>query len=123
MDVAPLRHIEGFSEERVRWLTEKITKEGLWTKPIAIDDKHNLVLDGQHRLQVARQLGLSKIPALSYPYADVEVFSLRPEIQLDWKSVVQRSLADTPYPYKTVKHRFPGPTIPEIAIDLKELRQ
>ncbi len=122
-DVAPLRHIEGFSDERVDWLAEKITKEGLWTKPIAIDDEHNLVLDGQHRLQVARRLGLSKIPALSYPYADIEVFSLRPEIQLDWQSVVQRSLANNPYPYKTVKHRFPGPVIPEIAIDLKELSQ
>ena len=36
--VERLRHIEGFSKRRVEWLTRKIVDEGLWTKPVALDE-------------------------------------------------------------------------------------
>jgi hypothetical protein len=37
-----LKHIEGFSVKRVTWLKQKILDEGTWTKPLALDEKHNL---------------------------------------------------------------------------------
>jgi hypothetical protein len=116
-----LRHIEGFSKRRVAWLKDKIIGEGTWTKPIALDDTYDLVLDGQHRMEVALALGLRRIPAVRYRYADVEIWSLRPKYQFDWKEVVRRALADDIYPYKTVKHRFPA-ELPACAISLTELR-
>ena len=45
-----LRHIEGFSAKRVAWLIEKVRTEGVWTKPLALERDHCLVLDGQHRM-------------------------------------------------------------------------
>ena len=107
IDPSALRHIEGFSARRVRWLRDKVVSEGRWTKPIVLDDEYNLVLDGQHRMEVALELGLKLVPAVRFSYAEVEVWSLRPQYTFTWKEVVDRAIAGDIYPYKTVKHRFP----------------
>lgn len=120
--VARLRHIEGFSKRRVDWLVRKILDEGVWTKPVALDTNHDLVLDGQHRMEAARALGLGVVPAIRYVYADIEVWSLRPNHVFDWQKVTERALAGDPYPYKTVKHRFPEGGLPVIAIELGALK-
>ena len=106
IDVSLLRHIEGYSLRRVEWLKEKIIKENIWNKPIAIDSDNYLVLDGQHRMEVALALQLKKVPAVKYDYSSVEVWSLRKKYQFDWKLVTARALNGDIYPYKTVKHRF-----------------
>jgi hypothetical protein len=107
--VAPsaLRHIEGFSAKRVAWLREKILSQGRWIKPVVLDEDHNLVLDGQHRMEVALELGLQRIPSVKFSYAAVEVWSLRPNYTFTWREVVDRVMGGSLYPYKTVKHRFP----------------
>lgn len=122
VSVSQLRHIEGFSDRRVKWLTTKILKDGVWNKPIALDNEHNLVLDGQHRMEAARLLGLAVVPVVKYDYAKVEVWSLRPNYSFDWKTVVKRALAGDIYPYKTVKHRFPTP-LPSCLYNLDELKK
>ena len=119
--VRKLKHIEGFSKTRAAWLRRKIIKEGIWNKPVALDEKHGLVMDGQHRLEAALALGLKKIPAVKYRSSEVEIWSLRPrKYQFDWKQVVARALSGDIYPYKTVKHRFPSP-LPECRFSLDEL--
>ena len=117
-----LVHIEGHSKKRVTWLAAKIRDEGVWTKPLAIDAKHHLVLDGQHRMEVARLLKLRRVPVVRYRYASVLIWSLRPKYEFDWKLVTERALAGDPYPYKTVKHRFPVP-LPACDLSLAELRR
>ncbi len=120
--VSKLRHIEGFSQRRVEWLKDKILSEGIWNKPLALCDRHALVMDGQHRMEVARALGLRRVPAMTYDYADVEIWSLRPEkYAFDWKMVTERALSGDIYPYKTVKHAFPVP-LPQCRFTLDELR-
>ena len=121
VEVDQLKHIEGFSVKRVKWLKDKIVGEGIWSKPLALDDQYDLVLDGQHRMEVARSLGLKQIPAVKYSYAAVKVWSLRPaKYEFTWETVVQRALQGDIYPYKTVKHAFPLP-LPNCSIDLDEL--
>jgi hypothetical protein len=117
-----LRHIEGFSPRRVEWLKNKIVRDGIWKKPIALDSDHHLVLDGQHRMEVALVLGLKRIPAVKFDYALVRVWSLRPKYTFDWQHVVERALAGDIYPYKTVKHAFPA-AIPTCEFNLNELRR
>lgn len=121
VSVKKLKHIEGFSKTRAAWLRRKILEEGIWNKPVVLDDKHGLVMDGQHRMEAALALGLKKIPAVKYRYSEVEIWSLRPKkYQFDWKQVVARALSGDIYPYKTVKHRFPAP-LPECSYSLDEL--
>jgi L-serine kinase (ADP) len=116
-----LVHIEGFSRKRVEWLADKIREERVWTRPIAIDRAHPLVLDGQHRTEAARLLGLRRVPVVRFVYARVSVWSLRPNHEVDWRLVTRRALAGQPYPYKTVKHEFPTP-VPDCHIPIEELR-
>jgi hypothetical protein len=121
VDPASLRHIEAFSARRVARLCEKIVAEGRWTKPIALDGDFNLVLDGQHRVEVALALGLRRVPAVKFPYASVKVWSLRPQYSFTWREVVARVREGSIYPYKTVKHRFPE-KLPACDFTLEALR-
>ncbi len=116
-----LRHIEGHSKRRVDSLCEKILSEGIWTKPLAVESMHNLVLDGQHRMEVALRLGFKRVPIIRYVYADVSIRSLRKKHQFDWKIVTERALNGDIYPYKTVKHDFSAP-LPKCSYSLSELK-
>jgi hypothetical protein len=126
--VASLRHIEGFSSKRVSWLVSKMQKEQLWTRPVCLSPVKDargrvvhLVMDGQHRTEAALRLGLAQVPALLFDYHEVEIWSLRPSQAVSVERVIEKSLANDPYPYKTVKHRFTTP-IPELALALASLK-
>lgn len=122
VEVSQLHGIEEYGEERVKDLLHEITTLGMWTVPIIISKSTNLVLDGQHRLEAAKRLGLSVLPAVAVHYQEVAVWSLRKEIRVDSKRVEKKVLKDKAvYPYKTVKHKFPF-DIPSIQIPLDELR-
>lgn len=125
--VASLRHIEGFSSKRVTWLLAKMKKEQLWTRPVCLARVKDtagkvvhLVMDGQHRTEAALRLGLREVPAQLFDYHEVEIWSLRPSQEVSVELVIAKSLANDPYPYKTVKHRFTTP-IPELAVPLSAL--
>jgi choline kinase len=120
--VAPsqLRHIEGFDATRVTELAAKIRSEGVWTKPLYVEKTHGLVLDGQHRLEVALHMGLARIPVQRFDYRDVAVWTLRKEEPVDVDTVIRRVDAGDIYPYKTVKHKFPN-VIDTCAFPLAEL--
>jgi L-serine kinase (ADP) len=118
--VSNLKHIEGFSSKRVIWLKDKILKEGVWNKPLSLDMEHCLVLDGQHRMEVAIFLGLKVVPVVKYDYATVKVWSLRKNHEFDWNTVVVKALEGNIYPYKTVKHLFTG-EVPACRYSLEEL--
>ena len=115
-----LKHIEGFSQKRVDWLVQKIQTEKIWTKPLCVERTHFLVMDGQHRLESAKILGLKVVPCILYDYKSIEVWSLRESHFVDHETVITRSLRDDIYPYKTVKHRFPD-NMPCLSILLDEL--
>jgi hypothetical protein len=122
IDVSTLRHIEGFSARRVTWLADKITREGFWRVPLVLERKYHLAMDGQHRMEVAKRLGLAVVPALLYRYDEVEVWSLRPDhYTVSGAEIIARALAGDIYPYKTAKHRFPCGDLPTLAIPLAHL--
>ncbi len=73
-------------------------------------------------MEVAKLLELRRVPIVRYNYSEVEVWSLRANHQFDWRRVTERALANQPYPYKTVKHRFPSGGLPACIIALEALR-
>lgn len=105
-DISKLKHIESFSKKRVAWLKKKILDEKMWTRPICIDP-NGLVMDGQHRMEVSKELGLKKVPVVVFDYADVDFFSLRKNYEVSVESIRNRVAQNDIYPYKTVKHKFP----------------
>lgn len=115
-----LKHIEDYSKKRAEWLIQKIKNEQIWTKPLCLDKKHHLVMDGQHRMEAAKILGLAYVPCILFDYHSVKIWSLRDNYHVDHETVITRALNENIYPYKTVKHLFPI-EIPTLKISLHEL--
>lgn len=107
VEVQKLRHIEDYGRKRVIWLKNKIIDEEIWTVPLKIDHENFLVMDGQHRMEVAKELNLKHVPCLLYSYDEVKVWSLRDNHEVTARLVIERALSDNIYPYKTAKHEFP----------------
>lgn len=116
-----LNHVEGFSKKRVEWLKEKIITEGIWNLPICIDGEYGIVMDGQHRMEVAKSLGLSHIPVLKFTHQEVDFWSLRDNHEVSLKQIIENHSTGNVYPYKTVKYGFPV-EVPKCSINLEELR-
>ena len=107
IQTSQLKHIEDYGRKRVAWLKNKILQENLWTVPLKIEKDLHLVMDGQHRMEVAKEIGLLVVPCLIYSYEEVEVWSLRKNYEVNSKLIIQRVLDEDIYPYKTAKHKFP----------------
>ncbi len=120
VEVSELSHVEGFSQKRVEWLMEKITDEEIWNLPICIDREFGIVMDGQHRMEVAKSLGLSLIPAIKFSHSEVDFWSLRNNHEVSLEKILDNHNSGDIYPYKTVKYGFPFP-IPDCSISLEEL--
>ena len=123
VEVKKLRHIEGFSQKRVDWLKDKILKEKFWIVPLKVDDEHDLVMDGQHRMEVAKRLKLSVVPCVRYSYDEVDVWSLRKNHEVTRQLIIKKALSGYIYPYKTAKHRFPHSGDVLCRYELSELRK
>ena len=111
-----LNPIEDHNEERVDWLSEKILSEGYWSKPLAIAKEHNLVMDGHHRLQSALKLRLIRVPCFIFSYKEINIYSLRDDIEVSREIIVKNFLDSKIFPYKTVKHELPTPKFKPISL-------
>ena len=117
-----LIHIEDYGRKRVEWLKDKIIHSGLWTVPLKIEKDNYLVMDGQHRMEVAKSLGLKYVPCILYSYDEVEVWSLRDNHKVSQRLIVERALNGDIYPYKTAKHAFPSGSERTCRFSIEELK-
>jgi hypothetical protein len=72
-----------------------LVRDDYQKNPIIIDNKHKIVLDGHHRLNILKYLGCSKIAAYSVDYLDNE------EVQIKtWYPIIIHSAIDPIRLYK-----------------------
>lgn len=104
-------------------LREAIARNGNWTHPLPIDGHSGLVMDGNHRLQVARQLGLNKIPCIQFDYGDpgVEVFHWHSGQVFPKEKILGLAASRDLLQYKTTRHAF-AVALPQVCIPLGLLR-
>lgn len=105
--VKKLHPIEGHDKNRISRIKKFVIQEGFWKKPLCIEKNHNLVLDGHHSLELAKEIKLRFIPVIGFDYDEIEMWSLREEIPLNKETVIKNATQGDIYPYKTVKHKFP----------------
>ena len=115
-----LRHTERINKPRARWLKKKILKEGVWTRPVYIEENHFLVMDGHHRIAVAIELKFTVIPCVLTCYKNVKVKSMRKNYRVTPELIIEKALKGQVFPFKTTKHQFPEP-LAECAIPVKSL--
>lgn len=104
-DVSKLKHIEDYDRDAVKKLKRKIKKDGKWIRPLCISPE-GYVMDGQHRMEVAKELELTRVPVIVYQYEEVPIYSLREDESFRCRDVKRRAKKGDIYPYKTVKHIF-----------------
>jgi len=120
-EVNKLYPVEAYDKSRISRIKQFIIQDSYWRKPLRIEKNHNLVLDGHHSLELAREMKLRFVPVIGFDYDEIEMWSLREELCLNKEIVIKNATRGNIYPYKTVKHKFPDVRC-ECNISLEELR-
>ena len=104
-------------------MIEKIVNAGVLKKPICVERNNFLILDGHHRFEVFKKIGLKYIPCIFFDYGDpdLKIWSLRKKEYVTKKYVIRKALDGNIYPYKTVKHLFPF-KIKNINLGIEKIR-
>lgn len=87
-----LHPTEEYREERVREVMESISSGGEWTRLIAVEKFHHIVMDGHHRLEAAKRLGFDFVPCALLTYPEVRVESRRLNLVVSADDIIRRGL-------------------------------
>jgi L-serine kinase (ADP) len=117
-----LRGHEEHDEEKVDELVAELQRTGLFVDPIWVARGSWVILNGHHRVEALRRLGLKRIPAWVFDYhsdrVDVDRWSPVPPIGKD--EVVRRAHEGPRFPPKTTRHRL-RVELPRRTVPLSEL--
>lgn len=118
-----LREHEEINPAYLEELLQEIVRDGVLKKPIIVDCRTMIILDGHHRYNVLRKLGAQYIPALLVDYCSdrVKVGSWRKNWRVSKELVIEAGLSGKKLPYKTSRHRLVGVEIPDVNIPLEKL--
>ena len=94
--------IEVYLEE----LKNTIRSDGVLKKPIVVDGKHKIIIDGHHRLEALKRLGCQKIPVyfINYESHMVRIESWGNTEPITKDVVIRSALEGKKLPPKTTRH-------------------
>ncbi|KKP66277.1 MAG: ParB domain protein nuclease [Candidatus Roizmanbacteria bacterium GW2011_GWA2_35_19] len=121
--ISKIREHEAIDPNHLEKVKKMIFRSGFFKEPIVIDKKTLIVLDGHHRLNSCRKLGLKKIPCLLVNYLKdkkIRVIGRRDNIFVSKNKVIEMGLSGKVFPHKTTKHRIPN-RIKSLKIPIKLL--
>jgi L-serine kinase (ADP) len=109
VSIANLKPHEHVIPEKLKKVKDNIKNNGVIINPIVIDQKHQVILDGHHRVQALKLLGYTKVPAYVVDYFDenITVDQRRKEIPISKKIIIKGALSGEIFPCKTSKHKVP----------------
>lgn len=101
---------ERHNQIRSKRLAGNIKKTAELRRPLLVDGKTKVVLDGHHRLAALKMLGCKRVPVLAVDYRSktVRLLPRRKNIFISKSEVVKRGKAGRLYPVKTTKHLVVG---------------
>ena len=120
-----LKEHEEIIENNLNIRIKKIKKRGFY-KPIIADNQTNVILDGHHKWNAAKEFGLSKVPTIFVDYfkdagVQVDVWPECGKDSITKEEVIKMGLSKNVFPPKTSKHSFDF-EIPSLSIPLEKLR-
>ncbi len=118
-----LKPHELVDENWVGELAKEIVSSGIWSHPIIVDKKSNIVMDGHHRLEAAKKVQLNKIPCLLFDYDsdNTTVTDMKSGIPFDLSIIRRAADSNSKLPIKTTRHTFQS-KINTVEISLDDLR-
>ncbi|MCL7383445.1 MAG: transcriptional regulator [Thaumarchaeota archaeon] len=106
-------------------LYDEIVGDKVLKKPLLVEDRYYIVLDGHHRYAVLKMLGARVAPVFLVDYSSslVEVYSWREDWNVTKEMVINAGLTESKLPYKTSRHILRDLVIPEVNIPLEKLME
>ncbi len=104
-----LKQHEKVNTNHLKLLFNQIKHDGILNHPIIVDKNTLIILDGHHRFNTLKKLGLSIIPVylVDYRSKEIEVSSWREGKKVTKELVIQAGLLGELLRPKTSKHLVP----------------
>lgn len=100
---------EEINEEEAIKLTDSILSCGSWKTPVSVHKDALFVMDGHHRLNIARRLNLKLMPVVLLDYDSVDVCAWRDGEIITPDIIIEMVRKGKKFPFKTTKHSFRQP--------------
>jgi len=122
LPIGLLRGHEQHESTRVDELIAEIVRVGSFIEPIWVARDTWVILNGHHRVEAMRKLGMKRIPAWVFDYDGdhIDLGRWKPGPPIEKAEVVRRAHRGTPFPPKTTRHRIRVELPPRI-VSLAEL--
>ena len=122
VDLDKILPTEESDPELVETLLTEISITGIWTHPVLVDNRTFAVMDGHHRVAVAKRLSLRLVPAVLLSYEDprVRLDSWREDEAYTPAQVQERAVSGELFPPKSTRHVI-EPWPPQIRVQLSRL--
>lgn len=112
-------------ETRIESRIEKLRGTGFY-KPVVVDDHTSTILDGHHKTEASRRLGLERVVVMTVDYlmdqrVAVDVWPGCGRGQITKEEVLSMAGSRELFPSKTSRHVFTF-KLPDLSIPLEDLR-
>lgn len=106
VELGKLRQHEEADPDHLRELTREIASDKILKYTIVVDEKTNVILDGEHRFNAIKNLGGKRIPVVyvDYESPNIEVQTWRGNHHLTKRDIIEAALTGKRFPPKTSKH-------------------
>jgi len=117
-----LKPHEKIDERHLECLADIIIRDGVIIKPLLVDAKTMIILDGHHRYEILKRLGKKYVPVLLVDYDSdyVKVGSWRKDWKVSKDLVREAGLSGKLLPPRTSRHILKF-KIPDVNIPLDKL--
>jgi|GEM_PF-468886 len=123
-DIRGLKAHEEIKLPKADRLRSFMKRHQILPKPILIDERTGVILDGHHRYSVCKELGCTRIPCVAIDYlvdASIHVTARHPGETVTKEDVLKMGLSGNVFPAKTSKHVYEYPEM-ERSFPLKALQ-
>ena len=106
VDVSKLRGHEEVDPRHLEALRAEIQADGMLKRPIVVDRRTNVILDGEHRFNALKRLGCTRIPLVfvDYDSPSIQVKAWRREEPVTKQDVIEAGVTGKKLPFKTSRH-------------------
>lgn len=108
VDIKKLIQHERICRAHLIEVKKQIQNSGVIRRPVVVDKKTNVILDGHHRVEALRTLGAIRVPVMYINYQDmhVRVYMRRKKLLMKMIKhfVIEMALSHTLFPYKSTRH-------------------
>jgi len=105
-DISSLKAHERTDSLRLKSLKDEIYFDGIIKKPIVVDEKTNVIIDGHHRAEALKMLGCVRIPVcyVDYMHNKIDLKSTARNKKITKDKVIEAALNNSPFNPKSTWH-------------------